>query len=44
MEINGVVEWLFKWWLITSAVLWGFVGVLYCTVYYVAHRGLPKAQ
>lgn len=34
MEINGLVQWLFKWWLILSGVFWSVVGILYFTVLY----------
>jgi hypothetical protein len=27
--MNGLIHWLFKWWLITSTVFWGLIGTLY---------------
>jgi H+/Cl- antiporter ClcA len=41
MEINSLVQWLFKWWLILSGAFWGLVGALYFTVVYLLHR-IPK--
>jgi hypothetical protein len=33
MEINGLVQWLFKWWLILSGVFWGVILSIYLALY-----------
>jgi hypothetical protein len=43
MDIDGVIQWLFKWWVILSAVFWGFIGTVYCILVYVTYR-LTKAR
>lgn len=38
MEINGVIQWLLKWWIIVSAVFWGLIGTLYLILRIVNYR------
>ena len=38
MEINGLIQWLFKWWLIASTVFWCLVGSVYFILQYVSYR------
>jgi len=38
MEITGLIQWLFKWWLISSTVFWGLVGSIYLILRLVNYR------
>lgn len=42
MEINGIVLWLLKWWLILSGIFWALVATLYFLAYYFAHHRAPS--